>query len=128
MIIFGTGRKVIGGSQQRLPHPCPSCGQSAMVQVVSQSYFHLFFIPTLPTGRSASAHCQHCQRATAVPVPPTPGTPMWAFSGCAVFGVIFAVGVISSAVQQASTKDASAAPPPPVHTHAAPAHVAPKAH
>jgi hypothetical protein len=109
MIIFGSGRKAISGSTRAVPHPCPSCGQMALGQTVFQRYFHLFFIPTFPLGKDCVGHCGHCRRTMPMPVPPT-STPIWSFAGAGVLAVIFGLGVVSSAMQKASTKTAAAAP------------------
>jgi hypothetical protein len=89
-----------------------------MAAISMQSYFHLFFIPTLPMGKSASAHCGNCGNSMGVAVPPSVSTPLWSFAGAGIVGTIAAIGVVSSAVQQASTRSASAATDMPAATPA----------
>ena len=63
MIIFGTKTKSLGTRPVALA--CDACGSGPQVLVGQQRYFHLYWLPTLPLGKSAVAICGHCKRATA---------------------------------------------------------------
>jgi hypothetical protein len=106
MIIFGSGSKRVSGSEQRLPHYCPRCGQQALSQVDVQRYFHLFFIPTLPMARTSVTVCAHCRGQ--LQHPSAKSAPLWAFSGAMALVAVFAVSVIGSVVHKAASHDSIA--------------------
>jgi hypothetical protein len=64
MIIYGTRGKVIpGGRRQDIV--CASCGQADLATYGILRYFHIFWIPVLPTKKQPVAECLHCKKTLA---------------------------------------------------------------
>jgi len=62
MIFFGTRSRTIEGE---LIHgaPCPNCGQTEFQTFGVQSYFHVYWIPVIPTTRNVGLVCVNCKNA-----------------------------------------------------------------
>lgn len=73
---------------------CAQCkGKRAFRFTLSRGYFHLFFLPLLPTGSEVTMKCNTCGTSWEVPQAPLDRTlPTFMFLDVAVF--IFAVGSI----------------------------------
>lgn len=103
MIIFGTRSAHIETKQ--LPTiTCANCETTGSTMVsVYRRHIHIFWIPTLPIGKTGASHCQHCKQslhATNMPEPlkreyqkvknQSKG-PIWQFSGLFVAVVLIVV-------------------------------------
>ncbi|GEM_PF-676887 len=62
MIVYGTrGREIKGPVVNDIT--CPNCGKTEHSLFGIMRYFHVFWIPTVPTSRKAGAVCHHCNAA-----------------------------------------------------------------
>src|SRR6185312_5524153 len=62
MSIYGFGKGEIGSETSSIT--CVSCGQKGFVKfTILGKYFHLVFIPVLPTGRRGQSICGNCRHA-----------------------------------------------------------------
>lgn len=61
MIVFGTKSKVVQG-QHVEGAECPECGNQQFVSFGLLKYFHVFWIPFIPTSREAGMQCAHCKK------------------------------------------------------------------
>jgi len=64
VIIFGARSKLIHSARAPEDVRCDHCGQAALAVGVFQRYFHVFFVPMFPTGKSAIVACGHCKKTT----------------------------------------------------------------
>jgi hypothetical protein len=96
MILFGTGTKrltvipLYDGN-------CMKCGKPTITVTVFQKYFHVFFIPFIPTRKTVRGECRSCSRTYEEDDLPTyfdpqvgivkqaAGTPLVLFTGLALF-------------------------------------------
>lgn len=60
MIVFGNRSKTVPGEAFE-GADCPSCGRRQFVSFGVIRYFHLYWIPTFPTSKSAAIQCRHCK-------------------------------------------------------------------
>ncbi len=61
MIFFGTKGKVISGECIQGAE-CPSCGNNEYITFGVLRYFHLYWIPVIPTSKSVGVECTHCKK------------------------------------------------------------------
>jgi hypothetical protein len=61
MIVFGTKSKVVQGHHVEGVE-CAECGQSQFSSFGLLKYFHIFWIPFIPTSREAGMQCSHCKK------------------------------------------------------------------
>jgi len=61
MIIFGTKSKVVQGHHVQGAE-CPDCGNRQFSSFGLLKYFHIFWIPFIPTSREAGMQCAHCKK------------------------------------------------------------------
>lgn len=60
MIFFGTGGKI--SKAKLLPElRCESCGQNSLTIYTVFRYFHVWWIPVIPTSRKLVSECPHCK-------------------------------------------------------------------
>lgn len=108
MIIFGTGRKIVGQTVPR--HDCSYCGQQASVGFYYQvRYFHIFWIPVFPYRTITGSQCMHCRQVrTGNELPPQllaeakvgkPRPPLKYFSGIFV-GIFFALLIAAAVINE----------------------------
>jgi hypothetical protein len=106
VIIYGTKSTQL--AKETINEKCPNCGTSNSVDMyLFQKYFHVFWIPLFPTGKTAITECTHCKqvlkqkempaqlKASIDPVKSQAKTPIWTFSGLALLAVLIAAIVIS---------------------------------
>ena len=62
MIFFGTKAKIVPGDIVS-GMPCPNCQHTEFRSFGLQKYFHLYWIPTFPTGRTVGLECTNCKHA-----------------------------------------------------------------
>lgn len=104
MIVYGWKATSIGAA-----HPmdkCEHCGQqNGMEMHVFQKYFHVFWIPFFPIGKTGVSQCNHCKQVLKPNemkgntklnyenLKQTSKSPLWVWSGGAVIAafVIFAM-------------------------------------
>ncbi|QWX84215.1 hypothetical protein H0I23_00765 [Cellulophaga sp. HaHaR_3_176] len=93
MIIFGTRSAHIETKQ--LPNiVCPKCTTQGSTMIsIYRRHLHVFWIPTLPIGKTGTSHCQHCKQSLHANEMPTSlereyknlktkaKGPIWQFSG-----------------------------------------------
>lgn len=100
MIIFG--RKASHLASEKINGICSSCGQeNTLHMVLIQKYAHIFWIPFIPTGRTAATQCEHCKHVMekkefsedltqSYSVLSQKKVPLWTFSGVFVLvGLMF---------------------------------------
>lgn len=61
MIFFGTKGKVISGECIQGAE-CPSCGTNEYITFGVLRYFHLYWIPVIPTSKTVGVECTHCKK------------------------------------------------------------------
>ena len=59
MIFFGTRLKPLAESP--FQEPCSHCGQSNQTLSLFWGYFHIYWIPFIPTGKELALTCNHCK-------------------------------------------------------------------
>ena len=59
MVIWGWKTKVIPGSLLHHVH-CTNCGETALLSFGNLRYFHMFWIPVLPTHKDVGTECGNC--------------------------------------------------------------------
>lgn len=63
MIIFGT-RASSYKSYSDTAYDCDHCGSKASVDLTfATRYFHIFWVPVFPIGKTGMSQCRHCKRA-----------------------------------------------------------------
>ena len=60
MIFFGTRGKTAVGQSVTGPQ-CPNCQSTAFTSFGVQRYFHIYWIPTFPTGKHVGIECSNCK-------------------------------------------------------------------
>ena len=61
MLVYGAKSKKI--LSETLHEKCPNCGtQNSVQMVILQKYAHLFWIPSFPTGKTATTECKFCKQ------------------------------------------------------------------
>lgn len=61
MIFFGTKGKAVSG-QCIEGIECPSCGNNQFITFGVLRYFHLYWIPVIPTTKTVGIECTHCKK------------------------------------------------------------------
>lgn len=62
MIIFGSSSEKVKASVALYPSVCPHCeSKNTMLAEVLMRYFHIWYIPFFPIGKSVIATCSHCK-------------------------------------------------------------------
>lgn len=61
MIIFGMRGKTISGQETSGP-ACDHCGTSLYLTFCLLRYFHIFWIPIVPTSTTCGLECRHCRK------------------------------------------------------------------
>ncbi len=90
---------------------CPHCNnQGGLSNSVYGRYVHIFWIPTIPIGKTGGAVCSHCQKAYKPKemsedmkrayknTKQESKTPLWHFSGIAIVGLIILFFSISDKI------------------------------
>ncbi len=62
MIVYGTGERKLKSTQDRA-YTCPNCHERKLYFHLFRGYFHLFWIPFVPTSRRNVAVCENCETA-----------------------------------------------------------------
>ena len=99
MVVYGTKAKVL--VTETVVEKCASCGKMNSVDVtVLQKYFHIFWIPCFPIGKTGASVCAHCKQTLALKEMPEAmrlaysnlkaqtKTPIYMFSGLFVIVVL----------------------------------------
>jgi hypothetical protein len=106
MIIFGFRSKPLGAVAERIDATCDHCGHSRLAALVFQRYFHVYWIPVLPTGKSVFFECAHCKRViedgareptlarAAEKARGAAATPFLMYTGAAVLVAIFMIAAL----------------------------------
>lgn len=100
MIIFG--RKASQLAAEKINGVCSSCeNENTMHMILIQTYAHIFWIPFIPTGRTAATQCEHCKHvmekkefnedlSQSFALLSQKKVPLWTFSGVFVLvGLMF---------------------------------------
>ncbi|HAD12944.1 MAG TPA: hypothetical protein DCF33_10975 [Saprospirales bacterium] len=108
MIFFGKKASVIK-QEHIFGLSCPSCQTNNSIHgAVVGNYGHLYWIPTIPMGRTVVAQCEHCRktfeekdmpsqmRDAIRPMMDEAKTPLKHFSGLFVIGGLFMLGIYAS--------------------------------
>lgn len=108
MIFFGKKASVIK-QEHIFGLSCPSCQTNNSIHgAVVGNYGHLYWIPTIPMGKTVVAQCEHCRktfdekdmsiqmRDAIRPMLEETKTPLMHFSGLFVIGGLFALGIYAS--------------------------------
>ncbi|MBN8676676.1 MAG: hypothetical protein J0M29_00535 [Chitinophagales bacterium] len=108
MIFFGKKASVIR-QEHIFGISCPSCQTNNSIHgAVVGNYGHLYWIPTIPMGRTIAAQCEHCRktfdekdmpsqlRDAIRPMMDEVKTPLKHFSGLFVIGGLFVLGIYTS--------------------------------
>ncbi|MBL7809324.1 MAG: hypothetical protein JNN28_16010 [Saprospiraceae bacterium] len=108
MIFFGKKASVIK-QEHIFGLSCPSCQANNSIHgAVVGNYGHLYWIPTIPLGKTVVAQCEHCRktfdekdmsiqmRDAIRPMLEETKTPLTHFSGLFVIGGLFALGIYAS--------------------------------
>lgn len=134
MIIFYGTRS--SQSDKRLPHPCGTCGQPALMQTDWVRYFHIMFVPTFPVGKDRSIQCQACGNSFSA----KGSAPFWTYIGGIVLALCFLGGAAHQAIRRlglggsmgaditAAASDPSSSASAPAASASAPPKVAAGAH
>jgi zinc-ribbon family len=117
MIIFGIKASSLF-THKIASESCTHCGTHDSVNVnVFQRYFHVFWIPFFPIGKTSVTQCDHCRHALRQHEMPASlqnycksasakvKTHIWSFSGLFLFGVLLTCVIISN--QQDSRENAA---------------------
>lgn len=104
MIISGTNSKLI--NQQSFKGKCHYCGEENCVEIhVKQNYWHVFWIPFVPTKKVAVSVCMNCKNTLEgkdLPedynyayqkIKSESKTPIWMWSGLGLVVLLIAFGV-----------------------------------
>ncbi|WP_083760700.1 zinc-ribbon domain-containing protein [Robiginitalea biformata] len=111
MIIFGLRASNIGSVSVE-QSSCSYC-QNTATQNITQfgKYFHIFWIPVFPVGKSTFSECVHCKRTIRKKEfsPELKNTyegsksqikrPLWHWAGLIILGLLFAAVSILSTIQ-----------------------------
>lgn len=105
MIIYGVRTKQI--AKETLIDKCPNCSTQYSVDLpIVQRYFHVFWIPFFPVGKSALSQCTHCKQVLKKSKMPATflaayqnlksnaKTPIWMFSGIALLTILVVALII----------------------------------
>ncbi|MEP6675942.1 MAG: zinc-ribbon domain-containing protein [Ferruginibacter sp.] len=104
MIVYGIKAKEL--LKETLLDKCPNCGtQNSVDLYIFQRYFHIFWLPVIPVGKTAVSQCSNCKQTLKLKEMPEAlklsydnvktktKTPVWMFSGLALILVIIIVGI-----------------------------------
>ncbi len=105
MIIYGIRSKQV--VRETLIDKCPNCSTPYSVDLnIVQRYFHVFWIPFFPVGKSAASQCNYCKQvlkknempaaflASYQNLKSNAKTPIWMFSGIALLTILVATLII----------------------------------
>ncbi len=115
MIIFGTRSSTLGTIAIK-GTPCSHCGDNGSKRItVFGKYFHVFWIPTFPFGKSSVMECTHCLKTIAqrdytteqrIQYQNAKGsikTPIWHWAGLLLIAALIAFSIIAGTFASAST-------------------------
>jgi hypothetical protein len=120
MIIFGRKAKCIGHT--RVEGDCTHCNQAQLVAFIYQKYFHIFWIPTIPYGKTTMLQCQNCknaldekeqspfQKSLTRPALKSTKTPVYHFAGLFLIICLMGWSMYSSEKEKARTQTLIASP------------------
>lgn len=121
MIIFGTGTKKL--SSETVMDKCPNCDNQFCIDIIIyQKWFHVFWIPIVPNGKTGASQCSKCNQVLVPNQMPAnikttydhllkqAKAPIWTYTGLALIaGFIFLI-VISTMMTNARNKKLVLAP------------------
>jgi hypothetical protein len=107
LFIFGV-RSTVTGSTVLEQCLCPNCGQeNTLTTVFTANYFHFFFVPFFPTGKSCVITCSYCRKQYDDKYLPPPigeaverfrlsqkKRPAWHCCGCSFLLILFFVWLV----------------------------------
>jgi len=106
-MIFFFGTRATSVLTELVPNlSCQYCGEQRMYLVISSRYFHFFWIPMFPIGKSTYTVCNHCKQTLSINQMPQEyriaiadqaaeaKTPVWQFAGLMIIGVCIAVPIL----------------------------------
>lgn len=66
MIIYGTGGKKL--LTEQLNDNCPQCESDNSLEItIAAKYFHVFWIPFFPIGKTSAVYCEKCGYTSEIP-------------------------------------------------------------
>lgn len=91
---------------------CPACGGQHSISVIPyQRYFHIFWIPVLPIGKSFNPVCASCgaifhpmKLQVTMDVKKQAKTPLWTYIGLILIGVLIGFVAITGMITSTSNK------------------------
>ena len=107
MIFFGTRGKTIAGQQVVGPQ-CPNCQGTSFTAFGVQRYFHIYWIPTIPTKKHVGVECSNCKHAMLDDeIPPhmlgdireslfSAGRTLPMYSGAMIIAALIGFGMVSA--------------------------------
>ena len=115
MIIYGTGKKKL--LSETVMEKCPNCGNQFCIDVIIyQKWFHVFWIPIVPNGKTGVSQCSKCNQVLT-PYHMAPNikvtydhllkqakAPIWTYSGIALIFVLIAFFTINDFMNDAKNK------------------------
>ncbi len=115
IIFYGHRSRVTWTGEEPANTSCTQCGQRALVPVVSQGYFHVFWIPMFPLWKKANFVCGQCRRIVDAKEQPAlkefardakreARTPFWYFLGAAAIALL--IGTIAVEARERSANEA----------------------
>lgn len=85
---------------------CQHCNEQRMYLVINSKYFHFFWIPMFPIGKSTYTVCNHCKQTLSIHQMPQEyrvaianqvakaKTPIWQFAGLMIVGACIIIPVV----------------------------------
>ena len=121
MIIYGTGKKKL--LSETVMEKCQNCGNQFCVDVIIyQKWFHVFWVPILPNGKTGVSQCSKCKQVLA-PNQMSSSikmtydhllkqamAPIWTYSGITLIVVLIAFFTITDFMNDAKNKKLVLAP------------------
>jgi len=121
MIIYGTSKKKL--LSETVMEKCQNCGNQFCVDVIIyQKWFHVFWVPILPNGKTGVSQCGKCNQVLA-PNQMSPNikmtynhllkqakAPIWTYSGIVLIVVLIAFFTINDFMNDAKNKKFALAP------------------
>jgi hypothetical protein len=121
MIIFGTATKKL--SSETVMEKCSNCGNQFCVDVIIyQKWFHVFWIPIIPNGKTGASQCSKCNQVLVPNQMPAnikmsydhllkqAKAPIWTYTGLGLIAGFIALIIISSMMTNAKNKKFVLAP------------------
>ena len=98
--IAGRRSKIIGTYEDENT-PCEDCNSNSLVYFIYQEYYHLFWLPVIPTRKFGGIYCESCEKSKVDVINKKVGeyeektkTPIYMYSGAVIIGGIIIFGII----------------------------------